>query len=139
MKTVFKVRNLFVVLALAMTSLISGCTKDGSVDPDPSNPSLNFQPSDFKITILEKVAYTEYYRIEFEATNLKNEAYGDQSEDGSYYVRFKVKTTDGAEYQSQAAVNDMSARGSSTNACSIDFPSGKTVNESTLNYEIYEN
>ncbi|RQO30412.1 hypothetical protein DBR32_12655 [Taibaiella sp. KBW10] len=131
-----QILNILLLCLLSSVFLLS-CDKSGN-EPGGGDPVSKFKPSDFKLTILKKEAGQVSYRIEFEVTNLKNEAYGDQHEDGNYYIRFKVKTTDGAEYQSQASVKDISANGSSSDFSTIDFPNGKTVNESTLNYEFYE-
>lgn len=135
-------RKVWIILLTVVTGsmLFVGCSKDGETDPDPDSP--NFKPEDFKVTILSTEfdpdgdGDTEYFDIDYEVTNLRDEPF-DGLEDGDYDIRFVIKTTDGAEYNAETFIGDLTAKGSETRSNNIAIPAGKTVDQSTFRYEIY--
>lgn len=135
-------KNLVAGLLLLATAptMFTACSK-GDDNPSPGEPpnpgEVVFKTTDFEVNIYDKEINKSFYYVKYEVKNKKNTPYIRNDENGKYSIRFKVKTTDGSEYQNKETFRDMGANGSFSTGNSIFHPDNKTVNESTLTYEVY--
>lgn len=123
----------FLFILMASMVLFSCSKSDDNGDID--NPNL-FKKSDFEIIINSKEVDERYYEVRYEVKNKRDVPF-DPTVNGYYEIRFKIKTTDGSEYQSEDIISSISANGSLATNVVINYPEGKTINESSFSYEIF--
>jgi hypothetical protein len=137
MKRNFSKFTMSICTFLMVGILLSSCSKSSTV-PDPSPDNLVFQPSDFSITITNKEIDPTWVRVHYDVKNLSNKNYSSEANGGnSYYIKFTVKTTDGATYNSSDRILDLDAGATFPDMTYIDYTEGKTIDLSTFKYELY--
>lgn len=135
MKTKFGRLISVLVVVSFLSFIILSCSSDDD-NPDVSSECI-FKPTDFNLTITGEDQNSNNYRVDYELENLKDIPYERNSENCHYYIRFKIRATDGAEYQGSIYVFEMTANGFAAGFKYIDHPSGKIMDPSTLTHEIY--
>lgn len=133
------------LLGILFISIIpfSTISCDGSDDPiteneSPTpNPNL-FDKNNFVITITSTDEYnpgdSEIY-IHYKVKNLStNKTY--LMDDNQWDIRFKVKATDGFEFSNYVNVLTLQPEGEYTHGLPVPVSNGKTIDLSTLTFEI---
>jgi len=139
---VMKHKNKKITMVLAglfSAALISGCGKDDTTPGPGGSSEPNFKPSDFQVTVYDATFDDNSYDFDYDVKNLKDKAYGNNYEDGDYWIRFTIKTTDGAQYQEEDYIEEIEAGGVSAQNGYINFTAGKTPDIATFKYEVYLN
>lgn len=121
-------------MAFACIAIASGsCSKDDGSDPGSSS---RFKPSDFKISTIEMYV-GERVDIAYEQLNTTTMDY-DNDTDGTFRIKWAVKSTDGVQYQTDRLLaTELDAGAAAALSCVIEFTNGKTIDESSLTYEVY--
>ena len=75
--------------------------------------------------------------VDYEESNTTSMNY-DYDNDGSFHIKWMVKTTDGIQYQEDRLLaTELDAGAAASLSCVIEVTPGKTIDVSTLKYEVY--
>lgn len=116
-----------------------GGGSSGTDDDNPNpNPTAKFDKNDFKVTMLPSDPYEpgdDRLYVHYRVTNLnKTKAYN--INDNEWDILFKVKATDGYEFSNNVNVLSLEPEDTYEHGLPIPASTGKTLNLSTLTYEI---
>lgn len=107
-------------------------------DPDNPNPAPKFDKNDFKVTLLDPDPYKpgdNRLYVNYTVKNL-NTTKSYNINDNEWDILFKVKATDGYEFSNYVNVLSVEPESTYEHGLSIPVSTGKTLDVSTLNYEI---
>lgn len=124
-------------LLLFMSVLVSSCSS--SSDDDNTSAGTAFNPSNFSLTITKKeVTATVGLMITYDLKNISKEAYNDYTQ-GSFSVKFTVKSTDGEIFQDIVTVDYIDAGITFSGLTFLDYSEVKTLDLTTLTAVIIKN
>lgn len=132
-------KHLAIAFLVFASLLMVSCGKDSSVTPDPGSNTSKFKAADFKISniVTEEISYG--LSIDYEEMNVTSMNYN-YDNDGAFRIKWTVKTTDGVQYQEDRLLaTELDAGGAAALSCVISVTEGKTIDVSTLTYEVYYN
>jgi len=123
-------------LLIFMSILITSCS---SSDDDNSSSGTAFNPANFSLTITKKeVTSTVGLMITYDLKNISKDAYNDYTQ-GSFSIKFTVKSTDGETFQDIVSVDYIDAGITFSGLTFLDYSEVKTLDLSTLTAVIIKN
>lgn len=125
------------VLVVTMSILLVNCSS--SSDDDNTSSGTAFNPANFSLTITKKeVTSTVGLMITYDLKNISKEAYNNYTQ-GSFSVKFTVKSTDGETFQDIVTVDYIDAGITFSGLTFLDYSEVKTLDLSTLTAVIIKN
>ena len=125
-----------ITLLMCTCTIVSvlSCKKGDSTSPGNTS---RFKAADFKIANIVPETLSYGLSVDYEESNTTSMNY-DYDNDGSFHIKWMVKTTDGIQYQEDRLLaTELDAGAAASLSCVIEVTPGKTIDVSTLKYEVY--
>lgn len=126
------------ILFISMSIVFTSCSSGGS-DDDHTPSNNTFNPADFALTITKKeVTATVGLKILYDLKNTSAISYNNYTQ-GSYSIKFTVKSTDGTIFQDVVTIGYIDAGVTYSGFTFLDYSPTKTLDLSTLTAVIIKN
>ncbi|KFF06036.1 hypothetical protein [Flavobacterium reichenbachii] len=129
-KLSFLKSTMSVMVILTLSMLFINCSS--SHDDDVPTNNKTFNPADFALTITKKeVTATVGLKIVYDLKNTSANSYNDYTQ-GSYSIKFTIKSTDGVIYQQVDHIPYIDAGVTYSGFTFLDYSPTKTLDLTTL-------